>query len=224
MEASIVLRQLLRTPPAQRVLLQSRSFAIAENPTAFALNSNRFISTESLPRIAQPSFWTALIPKPFHSVPPDANAAAPKRRGWNPATPFIVLSLLVGSQAIQLIWVKRDHSRFMRRAEAKIGVLREVIERVQRGEDVDVEKLLGTGDEASEREWAEVLKDIEEEEALFQSRKRRQALRKAAAEEDARQQLEEEVKSAAGTKDQTPVQEAQDGQVKVEAFKGARFY
>lgn len=43
----------------------------------------------------------------------------------------------------------------MRRAEAKIGLLREVIERVQRGENVDVEGALGTGDPEAEREWAE---------------------------------------------------------------------
>jgi len=42
----------------------------------------------------------------------------------------------------------------MRRAEAKMGILREVIERVQNGEDVDVEKVLGTGVEAEEKEWA----------------------------------------------------------------------
>jgi hypothetical protein len=34
-------------------------------------------------------------------------------------------------------------------------VLREVLERVQRGEEVDVEGVLGTGDVGREREWAE---------------------------------------------------------------------
>lgn len=43
----------------------------------------------------------------------------------------------------------------MRRADAKIGLLREVIERIQKGEKVDVEGLLGTGDERREREWEE---------------------------------------------------------------------
>jgi len=33
--------------------------------------------------------------------------------------------------------------------------LKEVIERVQRGEDISVEAVLGTGNEADEREWAE---------------------------------------------------------------------
>jgi hypothetical protein len=63
--------------------------------------------------------------------------------------------LLVGSQAIQVLWLKRDRMHEMRRAEAKLGILREVIERVKAGEDVDVEKMLGTGVESEEMEWAE---------------------------------------------------------------------
>jgi hypothetical protein len=48
----------------------------------------------------------------------------------------------------------------MRRAEAKLGILREVIERVKAGEDVDVEKVLGTGVESEEKEWAEGAFDL----------------------------------------------------------------
>ena len=91
-----------------------------------------------------------MIPKPLKD-----RTAAPKSREWNPATPYIILSLLVGSQAIQILWLKQERAHSLRKAEAKIGVLREVIERVQNGEDVDVEKVLGTGDAESEREWAE---------------------------------------------------------------------
>jgi hypothetical protein len=61
----------------------------------------------------------------------------------------------VGSQAIQVLWLKRDRMHEMRRAEAKLGILREVIERIKAGEDVDVEKMLGTGVESEEMEWAE---------------------------------------------------------------------
>jgi hypothetical protein len=42
---------------------------------------------------------------------------------------------------------------YSRRTEVKIGVLRDVIERVQRGEDVDVEGVLGTGNNDAEEEW-----------------------------------------------------------------------
>lgn len=89
-------------------------------------------------------------------------------------------------------------------------MLREVIERVQNGEDVDVEKVLGTGEEGSEREWAEVLREVKEEEALFQSRKKRKALREEAAREE---------------REQASVEEAHEqGHVKVESIGGVRFY
>jgi hypothetical protein len=43
----------------------------------------------------------------------------------------------------------------MRKADSRIAVLREVIERLGRGEDVDVEAMLGTGDEKAEKDWEE---------------------------------------------------------------------
>ena len=54
-----------------------------------------------------------------------------------------------------MIALRNELLSFSRKSDAKIGLLREVIERVQRGEDVDVEGLLGTGDEEKEREWEE---------------------------------------------------------------------
>lgn len=62
---------------------------------------------------------------------------------------------MVGSQAIQILWLKQENAHSVRRAEAKIGLLREIIGRVQNGEDVPVENLLGTGDAESEKDWAE---------------------------------------------------------------------
>lgn len=60
---------------------------------------------------------------------------------------------LIGSQAIRMLTLKNSYATYTRSTDAKIELLKEVIERVQRGEKVDVEKLLGTGDEAKEREW-----------------------------------------------------------------------
>ena len=54
-----------------------------------------------------------------------------------------------------MIALRNNFEAFVRRADAKIGLLREVIERIQKGEKVDVEGLLGTGDERREREWEE---------------------------------------------------------------------
>lgn len=54
-----------------------------------------------------------------------------------------------------MIALRNNFAAFSRRADAKIGLLREVIERVQKGEEVDVEGLLGTGDKQREKEWEE---------------------------------------------------------------------
>ena len=59
--------------------------------------------------------------------------------------------------SIQMIALKNKHDAFERRAGAKIGLLKEIIERIQNGEEVDVEGLLGTGDSKREREWEEGL-------------------------------------------------------------------
>jgi hypothetical protein len=96
-----------------------------------------------------------MLPKFLRPSTAPTTPKAPKSKEWNPATPYIILGLLIGSQAIQTIALRNEVLNFSRRADAKIGLLREVIDRVRRGEEVDVERLLGTGDEAKEREWEE---------------------------------------------------------------------
>jgi hypothetical protein len=76
---------------------------------------------------------------------------------WNPATFYIIIFILIGSQAIQMLILRKDVENFGRQADAKIRLLNEVIQRVKNGEEVDVEKLLGTGNESKEREWEEGL-------------------------------------------------------------------
>ncbi|QSS61711.1 hypothetical protein I7I51_03888 [Histoplasma capsulatum] len=80
---------------------------------------------------------------------------------------------LIGSQAIRMIMLRNECANYNRSADAKMRLLKEVIERIQKGEDVDVKRLLGTGDEAKEREWEEVLREIEQEESLWHSRSKR---------------------------------------------------
>ncbi len=109
-------------------------------------------SAESLPRVAQPSLWHSIVPKFLRRTQPRAASSA-KSKEWNPATFYIVIFLLIGSQAIQIIALRNEITAYSRRADAKIGLLKEIIERKQRGEDVDVEGLLGTGDKAKEKEW-----------------------------------------------------------------------
>jgi len=62
---------------------------------------------------------------------------------------------MIGSQAIQQLILKQEHAEFLRKTDGRIAVLREVIERLGRGEDVNVERMLGTGVEAEEKSWDE---------------------------------------------------------------------
>ncbi|EUC47920.1 hypothetical protein COCMIDRAFT_34656 [Bipolaris oryzae ATCC 44560] len=208
MDPSIIFRQLLRMPAAHRnALLQPtrphmRAFAAYTQP----LPQPRYLS---VPRIVQPSFWASLTPKPFKT-----RSETPRSKEWNPATPYIILGLLVGSQAIQILWLKQERNHDLRRAEAKIGILREVIERVQRGEKVDVEGALGTSNAVEEREWKQVLKDIQDEEALFQSKKKRRAMREAA--------LQEEAAEKKTGQESTKSQDA--AKMQVESVGGVKFY
>lgn len=89
-----------------------------------------------------------------------------------------------------MISLRNEFGAFTRRADARIGLLKEIIEKIQNGEEVDVEGLLGTGDKEREKEWEEgiilthqinpklildsVLREIErEDEAWENSRKQK---------------------------------------------------
>ncbi|KAK8212330.1 hypothetical protein IWZ01DRAFT_482072 [Phyllosticta capitalensis] len=144
------------------------------------LRAARHASTDSLPRVAQPSLWQNLVPKPFRRGPRPLSARPSRferlRIVWrNPATVFIAFGLMIGSNAINLLLLRNSMANYSRKADAKIALLKEVFERVQRGEEVDVEGLLGTGNEQVDKEWEEALKEIEEDERAGQSRKRRKA-------------------------------------------------
>jgi hypothetical protein len=109
-----------------------------------------------------------------------------------------------------MLTLKNEMFAYSRRTEAKIGVLRDVIQRVQRGEDVDVEGVLGTGDAVKEEEWFDgmslsllnldgyearttmstglltsctVIKELEKEEEMHSRRQKRAARKKAEEEE-----------------------------------------
>ncbi|CEL04230.1 hypothetical protein ASPCAL05361 [Aspergillus calidoustus] len=129
------------------------------------------------PRITQSSIWTSLIPKFLRnrspaSAAPAPTSSTPKSKEWNPASFYIIIFILIGSQAIRMIALKNEYKAYTRSTDAKIRLLREVIEKVKAGEVVDVEKLLGKGDEGVEREWEEVLKEIEQEDSLWHRRRK----------------------------------------------------
>lgn len=54
-----------------------------------------------------------------------------------------------------MISLRNRFDAHTRRCEVRIGLLREVIEKLQRGEKVDVEKVLGSGDPEREAIWEE---------------------------------------------------------------------
>jgi Family of unknown function (DUF5321) len=104
-----------------------------------------------------------MVPKFLRPTPPRPDpffmeARRPKKaKEWNPATFFIVIFLLIGSMSIQMISLKKNFATFIRRSDVRIGLLREVVEKLQKGEEVDVEKTLGTGNPEKELEWEEGL-------------------------------------------------------------------
>lgn len=62
---------------------------------------------------------------------------------------------MIGSQSIQTIALQNSFDRFSTHTETKLALLRDVVKRVQAGEDIDVKGILGTGDPQKEKEWEE---------------------------------------------------------------------
>lgn len=151
-------KRVLQTPGS---LLRS---SIAARSTIRASPTTRTIS--AVPRIASSSFWKSMIPKPLRrenrSVP---DSTAPKKSWlsgeWNPATFFGIIFLLIGSMSIQMIWLRKTFDTHTRRSDVRIGLLREVVEKLQKGEQVDVEQALGSGDPDKEAMWDEGKSDGE---------------------------------------------------------------
>ena len=113
-----------------------------------------YYEPRALPRIAQPSLWTAIVPKFLRERKP-SEPGKEKSKEWNPATYFIVMAILIGSQAIRILTLRNDYDNFVRVTDAKIRKLNEVLKRLNRGEEVDVRGLLGTGNPEAEAEWKE---------------------------------------------------------------------
>lgn len=57
--------------------------------------------------------------------------------------------------SIQMIALRNSTERYTRQSAVRLGLLKEIVEKIQNGEDVDVEKLLGTGDPQKEMDWEE---------------------------------------------------------------------
>lgn len=77
---------------------------------------------------------------------------------------------------MQMIGLRMRFNTSINRADAKISLLKEVIERVQKGEEVNVEGLLGRGDPQQELEWADVLREAENDSELFKKSGKKAAM------------------------------------------------
>src|ERR1700733_8134754 len=124
----------------------------------------RYSSSEHLPKLAQPSIWQSIIPKFLRTR--DKRQLPTEKKPPNPASYFIWIYLFIGSQAIRIIGVQNEYKTFMRKAEVKIAKLREGIEKLQRGE--------------------EGLREIENEDKLWQTNRQKQ--REAKAKQEAEEQ------------------------------------
>jgi len=71
--------------------------------------------------------------------------------------------MLCGSQAVHIIRLKQYQLNLTRQTEAKLSLLKDLIERVQAGEEVDIKKELGTGDPQREQEWEDVIRELEDD-------------------------------------------------------------
>ena len=172
-----------------RVLLASRSLCMqcaarrTQRRSYIATRCLRSVDESRLPKVVNPSFWSSLVPKPLRrSSDPDeaterTNHRAATSEERRVAIIFLVLGIVVGSNAIQIIALRRQILDFSRKTEAKLSVLREVVERVKNGEDIDVKKVLGTGEPDQEKEWEEVIKELENTDMLWEGRKKKEAKR-----------------------------------------------
>ncbi|KAH8169752.1 hypothetical protein LIA77_10296 [Sarocladium implicatum] len=147
--------------------------------------------------VVDAGFWKSLVPK-FLRKENREELRARRSKDWNPATFFIVIFLCIGSMSIQMITLRNSFEKHMRQTEVRIGLLREVVEKIQRGEAVDVEKALGTGEPKKEADWEEMLKQIEKEDAARKASKQEKAKRTAEAQQ-AKQLADESPKTASST-------------------------
>ncbi|KAL7816331.1 hypothetical protein V8C44DRAFT_284863 [Trichoderma aethiopicum] len=159
-------RLLLHTARQSMAAIATNGIAassFAANRLAHARLGLRFSSTAPY-TVVEGSFWKSLIPKPLRKANRNKLKAKAKK-DWNPATYFIVMFLFIGSMSIQMIALRNQTERYMRQSSLRLAQLREVVHRIQNGEDVDVEQALGTGDPQKETEWEEMLQAIERDEA-----------------------------------------------------------
>ncbi|KAI4167833.1 MAG: hypothetical protein LQ343_006905 [Gyalolechia ehrenbergii] len=206
---------LVRSRPSTRVsglCLHGSRIPVIIGPGGLEHGRRNHVNGSSLPRVARPSLWQSIVPKfmrPSDQLQTPGTPKSPKE--WNPATFFIVMFLLIGSNAMQMIALRNEFTAFSRRADEKIALLKEVIGRVQGGEEVDVKGLLGTGDPEKEKEWEQgqclsmkvpssrvadlchcsAIQDIVKQDRLWQSRARQRSQKETSKPTEPKEQKSE---------------------------------
>lgn len=136
-----------------------------------------------MPRVANPSFWASMIPRFLRRSTEAERAAELAKRTTAGAEErrvgltFLFLGILVGSNAINILSLRREMLNFSRLTEAKLEKLREVVQRLKNGENVDVRKELGTGNREAEQEWEEVITELGNTDMLAEQWNKRAAQR-----------------------------------------------
>jgi hypothetical protein len=171
-----------------------------------------------VPRVLRRSTWALIIPKFLRKNP--LKPSSPKKKTRNPATYFIWIYLLIGSQAIRIIGVQSEFAAFTRKTDIRLEKLREVLRKLQAGEDVDVEKTLGTGNETEEKEWEEAMREIEEEEDKWVRNRRKMRERDEVAKKEEAEQTEKAREEEQRRLDASPVTRQPESKI----VSGAGFY
>ncbi|KAF3903761.1 hypothetical protein ABW20_dc0102634 [Dactylellina cionopaga] len=167
-----IARRLIRSHPISPFATYSLSHSLHLEPPRRNLSVNSFI-----PRVLSPSWWSQNLPKSLFK-PAKASATVVQRK-WNPAWGFILLALFVGSQSLNIIALRGESTVFIRRSDARIKTLQEIIQNIQDGkwepDGEEVKKALRLGKDArDDRRWDEVMQEIEEEDAHWQAEAQKQ--------------------------------------------------
>lgn len=109
--------------------------------------------------------------------------------------------------------------KFSRQTDARLELLREVVQRVKNGEEVDVKRALGTGDAKQEAEWEEVVKELESTDMLWEGKLKRDRQKAELQNQKEAKRAEE----AARRKEETARQEAESQENGGNAVKRPRF-
>ena len=108
----------------------------------------RHSSSSGRASVLHSSFWASLLPRRFRLGAAAAQPAVLSHRRQE-ATSFVVLSMFVGSMAIHQLTARREAETFARKSARRVAQLKDVVDRLQRGEQVDMVAALGSGSSSS---------------------------------------------------------------------------